>query len=45
VGGERMKRHVTGCSCVGSGELGSEMCAVLGGFCLTGIFMLQALTY
>jgi hypothetical protein len=35
--GKRVKLHVPGCSCLGSGELGSEMCALLRGCCLTGL--------
>jgi hypothetical protein len=36
-GGERMKLHVPGCKCVGSGELGGKMCSLLQGCCLTGL--------
>jgi hypothetical protein len=34
--GERMKMHVPGCSCDGSGEEGGEMYLLLRGICMTG---------
>jgi hypothetical protein len=34
--GERMKLHIPGCSCDGSGEEGGEMCSLFQGCCLTG---------